>query len=89
MDYSEQRKNPRNECFIAVNFAFDDKCYTEYIRNISEGGIFISSTMQIPPGRALLLTYDLTEQGSAKRIGQVVWSDPEGMGVRLPEGGEF
>jgi len=89
MDYQEQRENSRNDCFIAVNFAFDDKSYTEFIRNIGKGGIFVSSNMQVPAGRALLLTYDLPEQGPIKRIGQVVWSDSEGMGIRLPEGGKY
>lgn len=74
---------------MAVNFVIDDKAYTEFSRNISKGGMFIDSTMQIPAGRALLLSYDLPKQGPTKRIGQVVWSDSTGMGIRLPRGGEY
>ncbi len=74
---------------MSVNITFDDKSYTEFIRNMSTKGMFIDSNIQIPPGRALLLTYDLPEQGPNKRIGQVVWSTPRGMGIRLPDGGGF
>ncbi len=89
MEHLEKRKDPREECFMAVNFTFDDKAYSEFIRNISKRGMFIVSNMQIPSGRALTLSYNLPEQGPAKRIGQVVWSDSGGMGIRLPAGGEF
>jgi hypothetical protein len=35
------------------------------------------------------LTYHSPRQGPKKHIGQVVWTDPRGMGIRLPKGGEF
>jgi hypothetical protein len=35
------------------------------------------------------LTYHSPQQGPKKRIGQVVWTDSGGMGIRLPKGGEF
>ena len=87
METSERRKDPRENCFMAVDFAFDDKSYTEFIRNISNRGLFIETNMQIPPGRAVLLTYDSPEQGPIKRIGKVVRSEPTGVGLRLPNGG--
>ena len=89
MEYLEKRKDPREECLVAVNFSFDDKAHTEFIRNISQSGMFIDSNMQIPKGRALILSYDLPERGATKCIGQVVWSDSMGMGIRLPKGGAF
>ncbi len=89
MEHLEKRKGQREECFMAVNIAYDDKAHTDFIRNISRSGMFIDSNKAIPAGRALLLTYDLPGQGPTKCIGQVVWMNSEGMGVRLPEGGEF
>jgi hypothetical protein len=89
MERSEKRKAPREECIIAVNIVIDDKAYTEFSRNMSKGGMYIDSNMQIPTGRALLLTYQESQQKPTKRIGQVVWSDSMGMGIRLPKGGLY
>ena len=89
MENREKRKDPREECVMAVNFVINDKAYTEFTRNISKSGMFIDSNMQIPAGHALLLTYQAPMQTPTKRIGQVVWSDAVGMGIRLPEGGEY
>ena len=89
MENPEKRKDLREECIMAVNFVIDDKAYTEFSRNISDGGMYIDSNMQIPAGRALLLAYQMPRQKPTKRIGQVVWSDSMGMGIRLPKGGEY
>ena len=89
MEYPEKRSDPREECFMAVNIAYEDKVYTEFIRNISKRGVYIATNEQIPAGRALILTYHSPQQGPEKRIGQVVWTDSKGMGIRLPKGGEF
>ena len=89
MENLEKRKDPREECVMAVNLVIDDKAYTEFSRNISKGGMYIGSNMQIPAGRALLLAYQVSQQKPTKRIGQVVWSDSMGMGIRLPKGGKY
>ena len=89
MENLEKRKALREECVIAVNLVIDDKAYTEFTKNISKGGMCIDSNMQIPAGRALLLAYQVPQQKPIKRIGQVVWSDSMGMGIRLPKGGEY
>ena len=89
MRVSERRKYPREECFIAVNFAFDDKAYTDFIRNISKNGIYIESKEQVPRGRAIVLAYHPPKQRPTKRIGKIVRSNLSGMGVRFPKGGAF
>jgi len=89
MEISERRRDPREDCLLVVNFAFDDKAHTAFIRNVSAGGLYIDCVENIPPQRAIILTYHPPRKGPIKRIGQVVWSDSAGMGIRLPEGGEF
>jgi len=89
MEYPEKRSDPREECFMAVTIAYEDKIYTDFIRNMSKRGVYIDTNKQIPAGRALILTYHSPQQGPKKRIGQVVWTDSGGMGIRLPKGGEF
>ena len=89
MENTEKRKALREDCVMAVNIVIDDKAYTEFSRNMSEGGMYIDSSLKIPAGRALLLTYQESQQKPTKRIGQVVWSDSMGMGIRLPKGGLY
>jgi hypothetical protein len=89
MEYPEKRSDPREECFMTVDIAYEDKVYTDFIRNISNNGVYINTSEHIPIGRALILTYHSPQQGPKKRIGQVVWTDSGGMGIRLPKGGEF
>ena len=89
MEASERREYPREDCHITINFIYEDKAHTEFILNISKGGIFIDSNEQIPSGHALILTYDSPQQVPTKHIGQVAWANSGGMGIRLPKGGGF
>ena len=38
---------------MPVNFAFEGKVYTEFIRNIGNGGVYIESDMKIPAGKRI------------------------------------
>ncbi len=79
----EKRGDPREICFIPITFAFEDRIYTEFIRNISRRGIYIESDVQILKGRDLTLSYHLPEKEPIKRVGKVMWANSEGMGVQL------
>ena len=80
---SEKRVYPGEECHLPVNFAFEGKVYTEFIRNIGNGGMYIESDMVIPAGKRITLTSTLPAKGPVKCFGVVVWDNPEGIGVQL------
>ena len=79
----EKRLYSREECFMPVNFAFEGKAYTEFIRNISNGGMYIESYMKIPAGKPITLTDTLPAKGPVKCRAMVVWDNSEGIGVQL------
>ena len=83
MEALERREDPREDCFIPITFSFEDRAYTKFVRNISSRGMYIESDAQILKGCDLALSYHLPEKGGMKRVGKVVWTTPEGMGVLL------
>jgi hypothetical protein len=83
METLEKRQPPRENCLMIVDFACEDKAYTEFIRNISKGGMNIDSHVFIPIGNGLTLTFQYPQQGPVKRIGKVVRTDAGVMGIQL------
>jgi len=74
------------EIYQAYSDEYDQMInHQDYLGNGS--GMFIDSNLKIPAGSALMLAYHPPQQGPTKRVGQVVWSNSAGMGIRLPVGG--
>jgi len=83
MESLDKREDSRVSCLIPVTFLFKDRVFTEFIRNISQKGIYIESDVHASEGSELILSYQSTETGPFKGIGKVVWATTEGMGIRL------
>ncbi len=83
MDKIERRENPRKACSVPVYFSFKDKAYTEFIRNISDKGMYIDGSARLSPGREIILGYRLPGQDYTKRPGLVVRKSSDGMGIQL------
>jgi len=78
---SDRRRHPRIPCSIAVTL---DGLFTDFIRNISVGGVFIETSEAFQPGKALELEFSLPNQDKRfKVIGNIAWRSPEGIGVRF------
>lgn len=78
----ERRQAARKTYFVPVNYATPDRAYSEFIRNVSESGVFIETKHLIPPGRELTLTFSLPGYCEPlKLMGKVVRTDTMGMGV--------
>jgi hypothetical protein len=76
---SDRRRHPRIPCSIAVAL---DGFFTDVIRNISVGGVFIETSEAFQPGKALELEFSLPNQEQRfKVIGKIAWRSPEGIGV--------
>ena len=83
----ERRQAVRHACTQEVGYAIQDASYIDYIQDINAWGVFIQSEQQIPVGENILMTIPLLCNGtSIKVVGEVVWSGPEGMGVRFDMG---
>lgn len=83
----ERRQAARHACTHEVGYAIQDASFIDYIHDINAWGVFIQSEQQIPVGESILMTIPLfCDETSIKVVGEVVWSGPEGMGVRFDMG---
>jgi len=83
----ERRRATRHTCKQEVGYAIQDLSYIDYIHDINAWGVFIQSKQQLPVGDSILMTIPLlSDETSIKVVGEVVWSGPEGMGVRFDMG---
>ena len=83
----ERRRADRHACTHEVGYAIHDVSYIDYIQDINAWGMFIQSDQLVPVGESILMTIPLLRnETSIKVVGKVVWSGPEGMGVRFEMG---
>ena len=81
----DRREHPRKNCSIPVKLE-SSRAFTEHIRNISVGGVFIKTAAPFSRGEQLTMIFSLPDQNSPVRIvGNVAWRSPEGVGVEFME----
>jgi Tfp pilus assembly protein PilZ len=88
---AERRRHPRRNCSIPVRMGMW-QVFTERIRNISTGGVFIKTSAPVSHGEDVTLIFSLPNRaGPIKINGHVVWKAVEGVGVEFKEplGGEL
>ena len=79
----DRRKYPRKPCSIAVTCEIY-RVFTDFIRNISAGGVFIETSAPCLPGEHLTMMFSLPNQGEpVKTMGKIMWRAPEGVGVKF------
>ena len=84
----DRRRHPRKECAIAVTCA-TYRVFTDFIRNISPGGVFIETSAPCLPGDHLALMFSLPkEEEPVKVTGKIVWRAREGVGVKFTSADE-
>ena len=90
----ENRRAPRTPLILKVDYRDVDKFFTGFAENLSEGGMFISTSRPLQPGATLFLEFLLPDSSlKVKTRAEVMWSrkDPKsprekrGMGLRFEE----
>ncbi|MDY6988277.1 MAG: PilZ domain-containing protein [Thermodesulfobacteriota bacterium] len=82
---AERRRHPRKNCSIPVRVGMW-QVFTERIRNISMGGVFIKTSAPVSHGEHVTLIFSLPNKaGPVKINGHVVWKAAEGVGVEFKE----
>jgi uncharacterized protein (TIGR02266 family) len=56
---AERRKSERTEVVVRVDYRTVDELFSEFVRNINEGGLFVESEAPPPPGTAVDLQFTL------------------------------
>lgn len=80
----EKRTNIRKACNIQINYASNDRVYTNQITNISANGLFIETNKSLVRGDELIMTFRLDGfDKSLKLKGEVARTVQTGVGVEL------
>lgn len=80
----ERRAHTRKDCLINVNFKIRGQKFSSYILDISKSGAFIETNENFTSGLKMLLRFSSPEDRKPLNlIGEIVWSDPRGVGVKF------
>jgi TolA-binding protein len=86
-EFSEKRTSPRSPVFIAVNYSIAGRVRTDFIRNISDDGVFIETHESMSEGQDITMTFKHPGSQDHRKIGgRVVRIDPPGVGVKFFKG---
>ena len=78
----DKRENIRRSCDIPVNFAANDRVYSNQITNISANGLFIETRRSLIKGDDVIMAFKLEGfDKSLKLRGEIARANPAGMGV--------
>jgi len=77
------RRHARKTHSRPVFFISENRRYGGFTENISAAGAFIKTHERLGVGQILILGIPLTKEKKAKVKGKVVWSNPQGFGVKF------
>ena len=81
----EKRGDSRKQCLINVDYSVDGGKHSGFILDISALGVFIESDTHFPVGDTIEMAFSLPRQyGPFRLSGQIIWSGPQGFGVKFP-----
>ena len=80
----DRRKHSRKDCLIHVNFKIRGQKFSSYILDISSAGAFIETSESFASGLKMLLHFSSPDtRMPLDLIGEIVWVDPRGVGVKF------
>ena len=78
------RQHARSSCAIPALLQNETEKARGVIHNVSHGGVFVRCDGTFAAGQRLQLTIPLRKrQKIVTRFGEVVWSDPDGIGIQF------
>ena len=82
----EMRLDPRKPTFISAECSIGDACFTDFIQDISNGGVYIQTDGRFFLGQQITLTFSIPKTSEEKTVsGEVVRVDSQGIGVKFNE----
>ena len=81
---ADRRAHTRKDCLISVNFKIRGQEFSSYILDLSRSGAFIETNKSFTSGLKMLLRFSSPEDRKPLNlIGEIVWCDPRGVGVKF------
>ncbi len=78
------RKRPRKPCLITVDYAVEERAFSNYIQDISPTGVFIETSESFPVGQEIIMSFSFPEREDSFKIsGEITRITPEGIGVKF------
>jgi hypothetical protein len=81
----ESRNHPRRPFIRPLRFGTQKKVYNGSTKNISASGVFITTNEKLEIGQTLKLNLPLKKGKMVGAVGQIVWVDDEGFGLKFIE----
>ena len=79
---AERRKSDRTDLVVRVDYRTVDELFSEFARNINEGGLFVESEAPHPPGTAVDLQFALPGSEDPLQIrAHASWEWPSSCGA--------
>ncbi len=89
---SERRRSERAECLVRVDYSTVDELFSEFTRDVNEGGLFIETEHPHPAGTVVSMHFNLPgSEEPIQTLGRVVristggTEGPPGMGIEFDE----
>ena len=88
----ERRRSQRADLVVRVNYRSVDELFSEFARNINEGGIFVATDTPHEPGTTVDLQFRLPASdepvrvtGTVVRVTEASPGEPAGVGIEFDE----
>lgn len=83
-ELDNHRRNPRKNYFMPVDYVIKDRCFRDFTRDISAGGVFIEAHQRFAVGESISLSFMLRHYAYPIKIrGRIVRVAPEGIGIKF------
>lgn len=81
---SDRRQYDRKDLFRTIEYSVDGRYYNDFIKNISEGGLFIETFKTFSVGQEPIMIYTApASQKPLKIHGEIIRSQTNGVGVKF------
>jgi Tfp pilus assembly protein PilZ len=81
--WNDIRRHQRKSYSKSIRFAAKELIFEGFLKNISSAGVFIEADENFSAGQILTFEIPLKGKQKAKVKGEVVWSSPDGFGVKF------
>ena len=81
--WNDIRKHRRKSYSKSIRFAAKELIFEGFLKNISSAGVFIEAVENFSAGQILTFEIPLKKNQKARVKGEVVWSSPDGFGVKF------
>lgn len=81
----DSRNHPRRPFFRPLRFGTQKEIYNGSTKNISASGVFIATDEKLEAGQLLKLNLPLKKGKMVRAVGQIVWINDEGFGLKFIE----